>query len=402
MDLDERVWSQLQVDLVERVLSFLSVPDLCRFRAVCKRWNELVCNPSFHDLCDKSRERNAFLFVTRYGLGLQGNLMRASTSFLDVDDKKWYSIKVDEGSLSTTLAMNDGLMCESHANFVEFVVYDPFAKHAKRRVLPTSPVPCSLADVRPTIVMGGDPGRRSFKVVIIDNNVRDPAATRLFIYASSGNEWRGLRNPPEGFPAELIWSATILREHLYVVFANRSSDQECGQLVILSYNLLDDSWAEPIKAIVPRKLARPPQFVCSGDRLFIMMGVSKPCIDPNSDRKFDLVLEVREVLIADNDTRTVAQITFANLKQMFGELSDDFHVAYGVPCINSEGLCTSLTLVSSLSGKILSYDLVSGSVDALPALSSLEEAGHDAIPMLFCHGKPMNLSLRILTSQELG
>jgi hypothetical protein len=62
----EGLWSALPPDILERVLSFVPVPSLCRFRAVCQGWRELLRKPSFHDLCDRNGKKDKYLFVSRY------------------------------------------------------------------------------------------------------------------------------------------------------------------------------------------------------------------------------------------------------------------------------------------------------------------------------------------------
>jgi hypothetical protein len=43
MELIAGLWSELPSELLEQVLPFLTVPDLCRYRSACKRWNSLIC-----------------------------------------------------------------------------------------------------------------------------------------------------------------------------------------------------------------------------------------------------------------------------------------------------------------------------------------------------------------------
>lgn len=53
MDSRRVVCSKLPLDVIEHVLSFLSVPDLCRqSRVVCKAWDELVGKARLRDLSD--------------------------------------------------------------------------------------------------------------------------------------------------------------------------------------------------------------------------------------------------------------------------------------------------------------------------------------------------------------
>jgi hypothetical protein len=60
--------------------------------------------------------------------------------------------------------------------------------------------------------------------------------------------------------------------------------------------------------------------------------------------------------------------------------------------------------MSFLSGKLISYDLASGSVVALPAHPAKPtefEEDHD-VPLVYYQGKYTNLSLRTLSSPFLG
>lgn len=61
MDSRRVVCSKLPLDVIEHVLSFLSVPDLCRqSRVVCKAWDDLVGKARFRDLSD-SRDKERLL-----------------------------------------------------------------------------------------------------------------------------------------------------------------------------------------------------------------------------------------------------------------------------------------------------------------------------------------------------
>lgn len=62
----ESFWSELPPEILERVLSFVPSPSLCRFRAVCRKWRELLCKTSFHELCDCNGKKEKYLFVSRY------------------------------------------------------------------------------------------------------------------------------------------------------------------------------------------------------------------------------------------------------------------------------------------------------------------------------------------------
>jgi hypothetical protein len=65
-DLAVELWSALPPEIVERVLTFLSAPALCRFRTVCKRWNVLICKPEFGALYIlRTRQDAGFVVLCR-------------------------------------------------------------------------------------------------------------------------------------------------------------------------------------------------------------------------------------------------------------------------------------------------------------------------------------------------
>ena len=115
------------MEICERVLSYLPVPALCKRRAVCKAWNEVASKPNFLDLCDLNGSNIAHLFVPRHSFGY--DLRRGHDAywrtmcFLDLNERRWYTIPADESVLASTdacnvsrlVAVDDGLVCELSA-----------------------------------------------------------------------------------------------------------------------------------------------------------------------------------------------------------------------------------------------------------------------------------------------
>lgn len=66
----------LPSELLERVLPFVPVPELCRFRSVCKGWNSLICTPEFGTQCMESGSDGAYFVVK---LRLYSAMTRRST-----------------------------------------------------------------------------------------------------------------------------------------------------------------------------------------------------------------------------------------------------------------------------------------------------------------------------------
>lgn len=398
---------ELPVEIIERVLSFLSIPELCRLRSVCKSWLELLSKPSFHDLYDLNpkRKHDAFLFLTRDldcdGWSVVDPIFRRTVSFLDLETQRWHSIDAGESSLNeedfeTQLsAMDDGLICELSTlrgsdDDLELTISDPVAK--TRTTLPAPPEIFCLGTYLPILLPAVDSRARSFKVFLV-NNPREfgiLTVTRVYVFEPARNEWKALRNPPKEFEEAIAGSAVMVAQVLYIVFR----DILRRQFVLLSYDLRSNAWTELRRMSFPKKL-RHPQLVARGSRLFMNAwsdGTTLPCF------------EVLEVVVAQNVCcRTVVQFTIAQLHELFGEQDSEFDIAYGVPCVDSREGCTSVVLMSSLSGKLISYELQSKAVSVLPTNPLIQGCWEQSFPAYdIFRGKNMNLSLRNLLSQAGG
>lgn len=407
-DLDGCACSELPLEIIERVLSFLPVHDLCRFRSVCKEWRELLCKPSFHDLCEVNGKDDRYLFVTRDldcdGWSVVDPVFRRTVSFLDLHDERWYAIEVgeslggfDEDFLETQLsAMDNGLLCEMSTlrgsdDDLALTISDPVAN--TRMTLPAPPEIFCLGAYLPLILPSVDIVTRSYKVFLV-NNPREHSRdlTRVHVYETFSNEWRGLSNPAKEFEELIAGSAVILQDVLYIVFR----DIARWQFVLLSYKMQEDVWTEVRRIICPRK-PRHPQLVVRGHRLFMNLwsGGTSSLLEDLS------LFEMIEIMPSDNSSKTVVQLTFAQLQQMFSEQDSDFYIAYGVPRFNSKGSYSSVILMSSLSGKLITFDLTSRTVGTIPANPFIQGPSLETYP--YCdmyRAKNMNLSLRNLLSYD--
>ncbi|KAG0564607.1 hypothetical protein KC19_8G125000 [Ceratodon purpureus] len=105
---------ELPFDVIERILSFLPVPELCRLRTVCKRWNLNISNANFSVLQQSNaRQTDACFIVTRYIKKIRlwdGNFSKQKFrkqygwAFLDLNTKQWYTIRQEsKDAVLTTL-----------------------------------------------------------------------------------------------------------------------------------------------------------------------------------------------------------------------------------------------------------------------------------------------------------
>jgi hypothetical protein len=180
-------------------------------------------------------------------------------------------------------------------------------------------------------------------------------------------------------------SAVFFQGSLYAVFGNYRSETN----MLLSFNLEENSWKEVL--VFEVKNPEFSQLVVYGDRMF--MAVWSYARRPTP---LNYSFEIREVLVDAKLTRSVVKIPNDVLECKSGESL--FGIKYGFP-LDSH----SVVLISRRTGRLLTYDLRSGAVGALPAhpLRRLSE------PPTFKRMRPphyrakvTNLSLRNLLIPE--
>ena len=89
--MDGRVWRRLLFELVEMVLPFLPVPDLCRCRAVCKRWESLISTSKFRTLSRDNARKDPGYIVARVSDNSRAEPKFRGWSVLDLDARRWFS-----------------------------------------------------------------------------------------------------------------------------------------------------------------------------------------------------------------------------------------------------------------------------------------------------------------------
>lgn len=374
----EGLWSALPPDILERVLSFVPVPSLCRFRAVCQGWRELLRKPSFHDLCDRNGKKDKYLFVSRYLAS--GSItwrhvdpkFKRTLRFLDLDAGRSYSIETLRGAetegTTRVLAMDDGLVCELNHTYRDTVsctqlfISNPVTK--TRRELPAPPIPFwNGMDYYPLVVPVVDKTARTFVVFLLRDYI-DDSPIKIHLFDSTTKEWRDLKPPAEELEVVTPLSAVFFRGALYVL----EGQSDFANLCIVSFNLEEDRWREVSVPLTACGILSYPELLVVEHRLMMTLWL----IEPDSSARpseYNAAFQVLEVLVDENSSRILFHIPIATLRDHFGEslkiLLDCWRsaqdpIACVVPSIDSSGLCTSITLMSSSSGKLLRYDLTRG------------------------------------------
>ena len=385
MDLKAALWGGLPSEIVEQVLSFVPVPDLCRYRTVCKAWNRLICSPKFaavhvHNTA-KSRDAMSFIVMSysrRFTDCQKSGKTHNRWCVLDLNTKRWYTVKYNNlyrfKNDSDIKALDGGLICQyletkSQANSI--IVHNPLANTAK--VLPTAPDHVTSQSF-PELSLVVDNTSHSFKVILINHSFNDkdtlenhrmsPEFQSLIqndpfvrVYDSETNEWKSMKNPPWIFSGVgHIRRSIMFQGLLYVLFYGHK------EYHFWRYNLADNVW-ERLAAPISSDF-KYPELVVSGNRFFLVAWYSKRfCLSLDGGlknlRERHWFYKLFEIKVPGMSREMLFDYSKARMDLLFGVKSTEAETSeskYLRMSVFSSG--SYLLFMSNSSGKMMAYDVV--------------------------------------------
>lgn len=436
VELSSALWSRLSFKDVQRVLSFLPVPDLCRYRIVCRRWNLLISTPEFGALCAKnSARRDASFIIIRYKRicespvssdgedepcrvfyeGDEGTdkfkkyleeKIPAGCCILDLNTQRWHIVEDDDQKHSLKLyseavGMDGGLVCQYSFTRCEgnsVMVYNPIGKTL--RSCPPARDHRTSHYCPPELLLHVDSTSRSFKFFLIthnfddseflaDPNMRPEARLDLLndplvrMYDSTTNQWKRLKNPSCIKEAVTDVCGVMFQGHLYVLVGGE------GHRPLWRYNFLEDSW-ENLAVDMPSTTLIPQLVVCD-NRLFVVYWLMhKIEFSLNSGAiSRECRLEVSEIKIGDLTHNILLGMANPEVMEHFGVATERIATPGICPVIASSFGMNSLLFIAKTSRKPMVYDLKKGSWSTLPQIPLGRIHDED----YFFAGKAMNLIL---------
>ncbi|KAG0625947.1 hypothetical protein M758_2G090600 [Ceratodon purpureus] len=368
--------SNLPLEVMERVLSLLPLPVLCRMRTVCKEWNHIICSSSVHDCYEQTLEErgHGVCFLTNFHSIPYTRIarsVRGTTCFLDLDERRWYLIKgsVDQGLDTRDVAMGDGLVAEiccpvspkegyniGARTICCIQMSDPILKMRWR----LDPCP-NEKNVHSLVVVAADRGSRVFRIFVFDNSGYGETGFHqcLWIYESSTNKWRCASQPPrKGSGKNLARSPVVFQQGLYAIFTATDSLERFLAL----YDIEKDTWSMVLENLPE---VRRVELVVSSGKLFMMFWGFPSSSSSSSATKIEMV----EIQVSEKTSRIVFQIPASTLAHCCGEritIYEFFDITCLALRLNSDSSCSSVVLFSKSSGKVIIYNVVSATADILP------------------------------------
>ncbi|KAG0590496.1 hypothetical protein KC19_1G104000 [Ceratodon purpureus] len=395
MDLSTALWSDLPSEMVDQVLSYLPLPDLCRYRTVCKRWDRLMCDPKFGSLCaQNASKREASLIAMRY---MTCNTFFTGWCFLDVNARRWYVFKEDGKQIRSSfphgdVRMDGGLVCQ-YWGPDGIIVYNPVSQTYRK--LPCTPKHFSEKTYFSELTLVVDNISQSFKIFLFtipENKSRILNIVPLkLVYDSVTNEWKTSTSPVcIGSGSKLNGSGVIFQGYLYTIrrriYFEKSIRDFRDEYTVGRYNLVKDAWEDlDVPIIIEISSAC---LVVSANRLFLVAwskghGSGFPYGRPSWS------FQLSELKIPDMTREVLFEMSEADVVEGF-ETIEDGTTNYSLPGMSAFSFGNSILFMSTSTGISAAFDVVTRSWDRNFPPNPLEY-----LPNLNCSwaGEQMNLLL---------
>ncbi|KAG0566710.1 hypothetical protein KC19_7G082600 [Ceratodon purpureus] len=420
MELNAALWSFLPFNCVDRVLSYLPVPDLCRYCLVCKGWNRLISTREFGALCaQNAAERDPSFIVIRYRRvhdSPQRSSVRspepsgespAGCCFLDLNTRRWHTVEDDDIKYRHELhhfytGMDGGLVCQyslkKRREGLAIVVYNPIGKTLKE--LPTAPCHSSSTEF-PELHMIVDSSSQSFKIFLINHNFNNveflacPGISQedrskllndplVRVYDSITNKWKSLTNPYSCVARGILDVCCVMfRGYLYFLLGCTFT---AGTYPLWRYNLSEDVW-ENVPMNMPGRCIIP-QLIVSDNRLYVVAWWLERVMFQLNGMSRRCRFEVSEIKISDMVQKTLFCMANEEVMEAF-DIKNERVQCDLCPIIASGFGRNSILFIAKSSRKLMVYDLERRSWSQLPQIPLGRITDED----YFEAGKPMNLML---------
>lgn len=223
--MNERLWSQLPEDLVDRILAWLPVASFLRLRTVCKKWSTIMYSPSFLEVCSQVPTQGPYFMKIS-----NCEYSRLLSSYNPVLCK-WHDIPISflPPHAGFPVASAGGLLClinKFHGyvdDFCSLFVCNPLTK--SWRELP--PMPCKQRPILVSMVAERRPF--SYKVIVAGLLTTE-------VFDSTTCSWRRVGSLPRG--EEVSGNIAFSNGNLYCL------TPRWYNCALLAYNLQQEVWVK--------------------------------------------------------------------------------------------------------------------------------------------------------------
>lgn len=291
------LWSQVPLEVLMRVLSYLPLASLFRVRIVCKLWFNLIQSSDFYKLCT---EINTSTVAPHLGVcHVHKSEFGFEWAIFENLWNKWQVMPRINDIAQEIYISSRGLLCLlslGNYNSIEpLLVWNPLTNHKK--VLP----PFLRAWSYPLIRIMFHYDDKSYRILFAGNQTYPPTDEMFLateIYNSTNNVW----THGENLLADLrfpISQGAVCNGTLYFLASKTNTLYD----ILIKYNVDENKWMEVDHVIPSDAFCTPHLFEFNGQLLALMQLILDPssrfascgifCFDFES-KEWDLVSEIPE------------------------------------------------------------------------------------------------------------
>ena len=302
--MEDRVWVGLPTEILERVVAFLPLPSLSRFRCVSKRFHAWIFSAEFFEVCVGLPLQRTPLFVCRSGQTccLETSVGERMFNFVAEYVTPYHTSKC-RPSVHAAFGGYALISCGKQRNKIcNDIVVDLVSR--KCTVIPIDPF-WHLERQPPWygIVVDRDKSPDAFKVLVLQSF---RYSWQLHIYDPLNGRWKQLYLHLDRYMLVCWHSCAILLDHLVVVFSHSTnSDRPLYEIFSISIQGKNEGKVVNFQRI--RDIIYP-RLVTDGQRLFLV-GLKRETVH---------VLEINQPNEPNGKYSKVFQISLSMKKKTIG------------------------------------------------------------------------------------
>jgi len=276
-DMDDKIWADVPIEVLMRVLAFFPLRMLFQVRIVCKSWSNMIQSSDFNRIC---LDVSAPAIAPHPAIGYVYNRLGFRWSVYDSQERKWqimpdfYGRSAEDRMRKREIYVaSRGLLCLLEVGDIDviksFTIWNPLTN--KEQELPQIRSSWSFPLVR---IMFHDHRTNSYKLMLSGNQNYHPEDARYSateIYDSAKGAWiqGGNLLPSLRFPFS---NGAICNGAVYY-FGSRPMTMYD---ILLMYDIEENKWSEIDHRIPTNTYCTPYLFECDGHLLTVMHLLSGP------------------------------------------------------------------------------------------------------------------------------
>ncbi|KAG0623590.1 hypothetical protein M758_3G185800 [Ceratodon purpureus] len=306
----ESMWSNLPIDILERVFTFLPIASVCRFRTVSKSWNRLITSHAFGHAQASNVSPEEYLLIAVQRSWVYRNIWYVldvtRRRFLTFNDKFLTNHLQRQGLIPfnqhgpSLLATAGGLFCMKCMYYKTYISTYFVCNSVLKTIKQIPHLVVSSGTHDHVTMMYTDRVSMEYEIFVVNIHLVSGHSQphSIFVYESKTGNWRQAPykplNPPVNYPTYKVWwdTLTIFRNQHYCIAEKGSRGG------IVSYDKETGEVSDLAGIDIP--LAPRSHLLVSKDMLFCVIPIDDDFCDFPSVEIFEInIAKMESILLTE-------------------------------------------------------------------------------------------------------